>query len=164
LKGAIAMFHVGDKIVYPMHGAGIIEGIESRMINGKEVLYYNIKIISGNIKLMLPVENHSQMQLRPIISKDDAKDILENFDKISDSEDTTWNKRYKANVDKLRKGDILNVATVLKELIKREHDCGLSTGDRKMLILTKNIFCSEINLAIGIDVDTIYKSLTSAIL
>ncbi len=158
------MFHVGDKIVYPMHGAGIIEGIESRMINGKEVLYYNIKIISGNIKLMLPVENHSQMQLRPIISKDDAKDILENFDKISDSEDTTWNKRYKANVDKLRKGDILNVATVLKELIKREHDCGLSTGDRKMLILTKNIFCSEINLAIGIDVDTIYKSLTSAIL
>ena len=147
-----------------MHGAGIIEGIESRMINGKEVLYYNIKIISGNIKLMLPVENHSQMQLRPIISKDDAKDILENFDKISDSEDTTWNKRYKANVDKLRKGDILNVATVLKELIKREHDCGLSTGDRKMLILTKNIFCSEINLAIGIDVDTIYKSLTSAIL
>ncbi len=158
------MFHVGDKIVYPMHGAGIIEGIESRMINGKEVLYYNIKIISGNIKLMLPVENHSQMQLRPIISKDDAKDILENFDKISDSEDTTWNKRYKANVDKLRKGDILNVATVLKELIKREHDCGLSTGDRKMLILTKNIFCSEINLAIGFDVDTIYKSLTSAIL
>ena len=158
------MFHVGDKIVYPMHGAGIIEGIESRMINGKEVLYYNIKIISGNIKLMLPVENHSQMQLRPIISKDDAKDILKNFDKISDSEDTTWNKRYKANVDKLRKGDILNVATVLKELIKREHDCGLSTGDRKMLILTKNIFCSEINLAIGIDVDTIYKSLTSAIL
>ena len=157
------MFRVGDKIVYPMHGAGIIEDIQSKTINGKESKYYVIHIISGNIKLMLPVENHSQMQLRPIISKDDAKQILENFDKISDCEDTTWNKRYKANVDKLRKGDILNVATVLKGLIKRDHDCGLSTGDRKMLILTKNIFCSEINLAIGIDIETIYNSLTSAI-
>ncbi len=151
------MFSVGDKIVYPMHGAGIIDAIETKEVGGKSVDYYKVKIGGGNIVLMIPVNNTSAVQLRPIISKKQAEDVLNDFGTECEENDVPWNKRYKTNIDKLKTGDIKNVSAVLYELISREKNHGLSTSDRKMFILTKSIFCSELSSALDIPSADIFE-------
>lgn len=155
------MFKVGEKIVYPMHGAGIIESIEGREINGKNILYYRVKIFSGNITLMIPVENSSGVQLRPIVSSEHARQIIDSFDNAKEDIDIPWNKRYKENVDKLKSGTVENVAEVLSGLIIREKKHGLSTSDRKMFILTKSILCSELNAALKTDTSEVFEEILS---
>jgi CarD family transcriptional regulator len=142
------LFNIGDKIVYPMHGAGVIEDVETKQLAGKDVDYYKVKINCGNIMLMVPVENISGVQLRAVISESEAKAVLDSFADNRLECDLPWNKRYKFNVDMLKTGDIKKVAAVRCELINREKEHGLSTSDRKMFILTKNIFCSEIATAL----------------
>ncbi len=145
------MFKVGDKVVYPMHGAGVIEAIEFKEIGGKTVEYFRVRIYSGNIKLMIPVSNPSGVQLRPVVSKEEAARIIDSFDSDRTSSNIPWNKRYKENIDKLKSGTADNVAGVLNDLILREKKHGLSTSDRKMFILTKSILCSELNTALETD-------------
>ena len=153
------MFSVGEKIVYPMHGAGVIDSIETKEIGGKPTDYYKVRITSGNIMLMIPVENNSAMQLRSVISKEKAKTVLENFGSQTEELDIPWNKRYKYNVDRLKTGEIENVSDVLCELINREKNHGLSTSDRKMFILTKSIFCSELSAALEIPSADIFEEI-----
>ena len=124
------MFNVGDKIVYPMHGAGVIDGIETKQLSGKNVDYYKVKITNGNILLMIPVDNPSGVQLRSVISQEKAKSVIGGFGENRVDCDLPWNKRYKTNVDLLKTGEIDNVSAVLCELIKREKEHGLSTSDR----------------------------------
>ncbi len=155
------MFKVGEKIVYPMHGAGIIESIDQREINGKNIQYYRVKIYSGNITLMIPVENSSGVQLRPVVSKEHARQVIDSFDNAKDDIDIPWNKRYKENVDKLKSGTVENVADVLSGLIIREKKHGLSTSDRKMFILTKSILCSELNAALETDTSEVFEEILS---
>ena len=155
------MFSVGEKIVYPMHGAGMIEAIEEREIDGNTVPYYRVKIISGNITLMIPVNNTSGVKLRPVVSKTEARRVIDGFDNMKDDSDIPWNKRYKENVDKLKSGAIDSVADVLSRLIIREKNHGLSTSDRKMFILTKSILCSELNAALETDSAEIFEEILS---
>lgn len=155
------MFSVGEKIVYPMHGAGVVDSIETKEVGGKKLDYYKVKIVSGNIMLMIPVNNPSGVQLRPIISKAEAESVLENFGKKDNEPDVPWNKRYKLNIDRLKTGDIGNVSAVLSELISRERTHGLSTSDRKMFILTKSIFCSELSFALDIPSAEIFEQILS---
>lgn len=155
------MFKVGEKIVYPMHGAGEIEAIEERIIDEKAVKYYRVKIYSGNITLMVPVNNTSGVQLRPVVSKAEARRIIEGFDCMKEDPDIPWNKRYKENVDKLKTGTVDSVADVLSGLIQREKNHGLSTSDRKMFILTKSILCSELNAALETDTSEIFEEILS---
>ena len=155
------MFCVGDKIVYPMHGAGVIDSIETKEIGGKSVDYYKVRIVSGNITLMIPVNNPSGVQLRSIISKNEAESVLRNFGTQTEECDVPWNKRYKLNIDRLKTGTIENVSSVLCELINREKDHGLSTSDRKMFILTKSIFCSELSFALDMPSADIFEQIIS---
>ncbi len=145
------MYAIGDKIVYPMHGTGYIENIETKEIGGRKADYYAIHIINGNIDLCLPVESKAELQLRPITPAKEASRILSDFENQEIDTNITWNKRYQINMERLKKGDMESVAQVVKELMIRDVTNGLSTGDRKMLILSRHILVTEMAIVLGMD-------------
>jgi len=149
------MFHVGDKIVYPMHGAGIIESIEEKEILGKKESYYVVKMPIGEMKVMIPVKNCREIGIREVISKQDADKVFEILLDQRKSCSSNWNKRYRENMMKIKSGNIFEVADVVRTLILREKEKGLSTGEKKMLNSAKQILISELVLAKGLDQDTI---------
>ena len=145
------MYAIGDKIVYPMHGTGYIENIETKEIGGRKADYYAIHIINGHIQLSLPVESKAELQLRPITPRDTAARILSDFENQEIDTNITWNKRYQINMERLKKGDMESVAQVVKELMIRDVTNGLSTGDRKMLILSRHILVTEMAMVLEMD-------------
>ena len=153
------MFNIGQNIVYPMHGAGVVEAIETKVVDGKPSDYYKVRIITGNINLMVPVDNVSGVRMREVIDPSRAAEMIMRFDSFRSESNVPWNKRYKTNVDRLKSGDIEDVAGVLADLISREKTHGLSTSDRKMFILARNIFCSEFSVALGIPCDQIFDTI-----
>jgi len=157
------VFSVGQNIVYPMHGAGVVEAIESRAIGGKTSDYYKVRIFTGNINLMVPVASVSGVHMRDVIDKDRAQYMLAHFAEFGSGDDVPWNKRYKVNVERLKTGAIEDVAGVLCDLIAREKTHGLSTSDRKMFILTKNIFCSEIAIALECERESVFDSIMQTV-
>ncbi len=157
------MFSVGQNIVYPMHGAGVVEAIESRVVGGNTADYYKVRIFSGNINLMVPVSNTVGIHMRDVVEKSRAEHVLSHFAEYASCDDVPWNKRYKVNVERLRSGDIEAVAGVFCDLIGREKTHGLSTSDRKMFILTKNIFCSEIAVALDCEREEIFDRIMQTI-
>lgn len=143
------MFKTGDRILYPMHGTGIIENIEMKNILGKECQYYIVNLPNKNMKVMIPVEREEKLKLREIVKTSMIPDIFENFDKDYVDEGLNWNKRYKANLEKVKSGDIFELVDVIRELMQRDKLRGLSTGERKMLNDSKYLFISEISMASG---------------
>lgn len=141
------MFKVGDKVVYPMHGAGIIESIEEREVLGEIRSYYIMRIPVGDMKVMIPRDNVKEIGLRGIIGLDEMPQILRILKDRTDTMNTNWNKRFRCNMDKIKTGSIFEVAEVVRNLILRERDKGLSTGERKMLESAKQIMVSELVLA-----------------
>ncbi|NLY73841.1 MAG: CarD family transcriptional regulator [Firmicutes bacterium] len=141
------MFNVGDKVVYPMHGAGIIEGIEEREISGEKRSYYVIKLPMGEMKAMIPMNKANEVGLRQII---DEKEILKVFDvlkKETSNMPMNWNHRYRINLEKIKSGSIFEVAEVVRNLASRDRQKGLSTGEKKMLENARRILLSELVLA-----------------
>lgn len=140
------MYAIGDKIVYPMHGAGIIEAIEERVVLGKKQNYYIMRIPAGDMTVMIPEDTCEEIGVRFIIGKDEAGKVLEAFRNIPVVEDNNWNKRHRDNMIKIKSGDIYQVMTVVKELMFRDKQKGLSTSERKMLASAKQIVISELVL------------------
>lgn len=140
------MFNIGDKVVYPMHGAGIIEAIEEKEILGTKKRYYVMSIPVGDMKVMIPLDNVRQVGLREIIDGEEVEQVFsvlrDNHSKLS----TNWNRRYRMNMEKIKSGDIFKVAEVVSSLMNREKDKGLSTGERKMLENARQILISELVL------------------
>lgn len=142
------MFNVGDKVAYPMHGAGIIERIEDKEILGEIRKYFILKLPLKKMDVMIPVENAEMLGLRYIVGKDVVEEVINIFSQeISDMSDN-WNRRYRNNLEKIKSGDILEVARVVKDLIIMDNSKGLSTGEKKMLVNTKQILVSEVVLAL----------------
>ena len=141
------MFQVGDKIVHPMHGAGIIDGVVSRQINGVMRDYYTLKLSVGGMTLMIPTENSAEIGVRPVVEPETIDSVLQALPELQVEEDTNWNRRYRENMLRLKSGDLLEVARVMKGLLQRESEKGLSTGERKLLHTVRQIFASEIALA-----------------
>jgi len=141
------MFAIGDKIVYPMHGAGIIEAIEEKEILGERKQYYVMRIPVGDMKVMIPINNASCIGIRGIINRKDADAVFKSLESKSHEENTNWNKRYRENMNKIKSGNVFEVADVVKSLMVRERTKGLSTGERKMLNSAKQILISELVLA-----------------
>ncbi|MBC7764925.1 MAG: CarD family transcriptional regulator [Hyphomonadaceae bacterium] len=141
------MFKIGDKIVYPMHGAGVIESIEEKEILGTRQQYYVMKMPIGEMKVMIPLSNVADIGIRAIIDADAAENVIHYFKTITTSTTANWNKRYRENMIKIKSGDIEEVAIVVKNLMLRDREKGLSTGERKMLNNAKQIFLSELLLA-----------------
>jgi len=140
------MFKVGDKIVYPMHGAGTIESIEEKDILGEKQKYYIIKM-PGEVKVMVPTTKAEEVGVRNIIDKESASNVFKVFDQDKTDMAVNWNKRYRDNMDKIKSGDIYEVADVVRNLSFKQKEKGLSTGEKKMLTNAKQILVSELALA-----------------
>lgn len=147
----VTMYNVGDKIVYPMHGAGIIESIEDKEILGKSCRYYVMKIPVGDLKVMIPTNNVDDIGIRNIISISEADKVFKILSNEQYDLSSNWNKRYKDNMIKIKSGNIFEVADVVGGLMHRDRDKGLSTGERKMLSSAKQILISELVLAKGLN-------------
>ncbi len=145
------MYNIGDKIVYPMHGAGIIESIEEKEILGQKKSYYVVKIPVGEMKVMIPTSNVTDIGIREVISNQDADKVLATLGEMEQSSNNNWNKRYRENMTKIKSGNIFEIACVVRSLIQRDRDKGLSTGERKMLNSAKQILVSELVLAKNIE-------------
>lgn len=140
------MFNVGDKIVYPMHGAGTIDAIEEKDILGEKQNYYIIKM-PGEVKVMVPISKASDIGVRSVIDKAEAGKVLEILEANETEMSNNWNKRYKENMEKMKSGSIYEVADVVRNLSYKQKEKGLSTGEKKMLNNAKQILVSELVLA-----------------
>ncbi|SDZ25715.1 transcriptional regulator, CarD family [Proteiniborus ethanoligenes] len=141
------MFDIGDKIVYPMHGAGIIIAIEEKEILGKKRKYYIMKMPMGDMKVMVPIDNIEDIGIREVINHEEIEQVLAVLADDKTKMPQNWNRRYRANMDKIKSGDIYEIAGVVRNLIIRDREKGLSTGERKMLNNAKQMLVSEIVLA-----------------
>ena len=141
------MFSAGDKIAHPMHGAGIIEGIEEKKINGQVRKYYVLRLTAGGMTVLIPLESCEAVGIRPIVSAEEAENIMNSVSEIEYDMTQNWNQRYRENMLRIKSGDLLEVAKVIKGLIEREKEKSLSTGERKMLRLAKQILISELVLS-----------------
>ncbi len=144
------MYNVGDKIVYPMHGAGEIVAIEEKEILGQKQNYYILKMPIGDMRVMIPTEHCFEIGIREIICKNDVRKVFEVFCSECGAVNSNWSKRYRENMLKIKSGNIYEVADVVKTLMLRDKEKGLSTGERKMLCNAKQILISELVLAEGI--------------
>ncbi|NLK86208.1 MAG: CarD family transcriptional regulator [Clostridiaceae bacterium] len=141
------MYSIGDKIVYPMHGAGVIESIEEREILGCKQDYYVLKMPVGDMKVMIPTRNVDGIGIREVIESSDVDKVYEILQDHSVNVTNNWNKRYRENMTKIRSGNIYEVADVVRILMKRDREKGLSTGEKKMLNSARQILVSELVLA-----------------
>lgn len=156
-------YKIGDRVMYPMHGAGVIEAIEDKEILGEIHSYYVLRMPAGDMKVMIPMKNAVEIGVRDIISTDEAKDVLAHFDARMCGEDSNWNKRHRENMEKLKSGNIRDVLDVVKHLMCRDRKKGLSTSERKMLTNAKQILISELVLANAAGMDEIEQRLKNAI-
>lgn len=138
------MFQVGDKIVHPMHGAGVVDSIVSKKVNGVVREYYLLKIPVGGMLVMIPTTNSEEIGVRPVVNSAEADRIIASIPDIEVDMTANWNRRYRENMLRLKSGDLTEVARVVKGLALRDTDRGLSTGERKMLHSAKQILISEI--------------------
>ena len=140
------MFNVGDKIVYPMHGAGTIDSIEEKDILGEKQSYYILKM-PGEVKVMIPTAKAEEVGVRNIIDKESAEKVIGILEQDETAMDKNWNKRYRYNMEKMKSGNIYEVADVVRNLSFKQKEKGLSTGEKKMLNNAKQILVSELVLA-----------------
>ena len=140
------MFNIGDKVVYPMHGAGIIQDIEEKNILGEKTAYYIIKM-PGEVKVMVPTAKAEEIGMRNIIDGETASKVFQVLETDSTEMSLNWNKRYRDNMEKMKSGDIYEVADVVRNLSFKQKERGLSTGEKKMLLNAKQILVSELVLA-----------------
>ena len=139
------MFNIGDKIVYPMHGAGTIESIEEKDILGEKQSYYIIKM-PGEVKVMVPTSKAEDIGVRNIISKEGAEKVFNVLEHDSTEMSSNWNKRYRDNMEKMKSGDIYEIADIVRNLSFKQKEKGLSTAEKKMLTNAKQILVSELVL------------------
>ena len=148
------MFSIGDLVVHPMHGAGVIDDIVRERVAGTTKEYYVFKMPMGGLILKIQRENSHAIGIRKVISKAEADELLEEIPAIAVEHNANWNKRYQENLLRLKSGDLREVAQVIKGLMRRDTLRGLSTGERKMLHSAKQIMISELVLVLDSD----YKS------
>lgn len=141
------MFRVGDKIVHPMHGAGIVDEIVTRKVNGVLRDYYSLRLPVGGMLVMIPTENCGEIGVRAVLTAEEADRVLGEIADIQVELEPNWNQRYRENMLRLKSGDLLEVSKVVKCLMLRDSRRGLSTGERKMLHSAKQILVSEISVA-----------------
>ena len=155
-------FRVGDRIAHPMHGAGVIDEIVTKRINGKDRDYYALKLPAGDMLVLVPVETCEAIGVRPIVKPDEVEKIIGAIPALEVEMTSNWNKRYRENMLRIKSGDLLEVASVIKGLTRRDRERGLSTGERKMLHSAKQILISEIVLSESASYEEVEARLDSA--
>lgn len=156
------MFKIGDKVVYPMHGAGVIESIEEKEVLGEKRQYYILQLPVGDMKVMIPINNGEGVGLREVIDWEGVERVLHILRQQCSAMSPNWNRRYRANLEKIKSGNIYEVAEVVRNLIKRDREKGLSSGERKMLENARQILISELVLATELEEDKAQSLLDGA--
>ena len=156
------MFQVGDKVVHPMHGAGVIDSIVREKISGKAMEFYVFKMPISRLTLKIPTENSAAIGVRAIKSVDEIEAVIARIPKLGI--DMTSNHRYRENMDRLKSGDLDEVSAVIKALMHRDSTRGLSNGERKMLHIAKQILVSEIVLAEDVEYPAAESRVNAAML
>jgi len=141
------MFKIGDKIVYPMHGAGIIEGIEEKEILGDKRQYFVLRMPIGDMKVMVPISNVDTIGIRKVIAVEEIREVFNVLQQEDSPMSTNWNRRYRSNMEKIKSGNVYDLAEVVRNLTSRDKEKGLSTGEKKMLDSARQILLSELVLA-----------------
>jgi len=142
------MFQVGDKAVYPGHGVGVIEAIETKRISGKEQSFYILRFVDNGMTIMVPKDNVKSAGLRTVIRKIDVRkvmEILKNRDVTINNQ--TWNRRYREYMEKINTGSIYEIAEVLRDLHLLKNEKELSFGEKKILYMAKNLLVKELAIA-----------------
>ncbi len=145
------MFTKGDKIVYPMYGAGIIEDLESKEVDGVTQPYYVLRIPVGNLKIMVSALKADFLGIRQVFSKDKVMSIITSVASVPVEMSENWNQRYKDNMEKIKSGDLMEVVVVFRNLLLRERERGLSSAEKKLLTTAKQIIVSELILSQDIE-------------
>lgn len=157
------MFHIGDKIVHPMHGAGIVENIVDQKVGNVSRSYYVLKMPLAGMMVMVPTQSSEEIGVRPVIDSQKADEVIRSLPNIEVDTTQNWNKRYRENMMRIKSGNLLEVARVVKSLMVRERERGLSTGERKMLHSAKQILISEIVLAKSSDYEEVENRINKAL-
>lgn len=155
------MFEIGNKVVYPMHGAGVIVGIERQEYLGRECPYYVIHLLNNEMQVMIPVEKADDLGLRGVNGRERLQEVYGILKSCARDLPENWNHRYRANMEKLKTGRIQEMAEVIKDLHLREQEKGLSTGEKKMLENALEILISEISLSSNTDCADVRRNLFS---
>lgn len=140
-------FDVGETVVYPHHGAAVIEEITTRTIRGEAKKYLTLRVAQGDLTIQVPAENVDLVGVRDVVGEDGLAEVLEVLRAPFAEEPTNWSRRYKANGEKIASGNILKVSEVVRDLSRRGSGKGLSTGEKRMLAKARQILTSELALA-----------------
>ena len=136
--------NIGEKVVYPMHGAGTITGIEENEVGGVVSSYYVFRLPMGNMKLMLPVDKVAEMGLRELISPAQVEQVVEVLRAESEPVQGSWNKRFHANLERLKSGNILEAAAIARNLSRQNSKKKISSGEKRLLDLSRQLVISEL--------------------
>ena len=145
------MYQIGDKIVHPMHGAGVIESIVEEKISGKLIPFYVFKMPISGLTLKIPTANSEMIGIRAVSTAETIEKVIGQIPSLSIDMTANWNHRYRENMERIKSGNLLEVAGVIKALMHRDSERGLSNGERKMLHSAKQILISEIVLAESVE-------------
>lgn len=160
------MYNIGDRIVHPMHGAGVITDIEELEILGEKREYYVLDVSCGRVGVKIPVDKCGEIGVRPVIDKDKIGDVLCILAQEADEMPENWNKRYRENMDRLKTGDITEVAALVRDIAKADSDNSkkLSSGEKKILNTAINILQSEIMLSADISPEKALEMIEDAMM
>ena len=145
------MYKVGDKVVYPHHGAGTVVKKESREVLGQKREYLTIRILHNDMTVQVPAENAEKVGLRKVIDEVMVEKVVKALSGGGTAMPKNWNRRFKHNRDKMKTGDIFELAEVVRNLSLRDHEKGLSTGEKQMFVKAKKILASELMYAKAMD-------------
>ena len=145
------MFSVGDRIVCPMHGAGVIRKIEEKEILGQKREYYILQLPGNDMNVMIPVEMDSSTGIRGVVPQQALQGVVDLLRSESTQMSSNWNRRHRENMEKLRSGEILQVAEVVRNLIRADRRKNLAAGEKKLLANAMQILISELVLAGDMD-------------
>ena len=143
-------FDVGDKVVYPHHGAAVIEGRQTKTAFGEEREYFVLRLAFGDLTLNVPVDNTAEVGLRGVIDAEEVPDVFEVLGKKDARTPTNWSRRFKNHEEKLKSGDVYQVAEVVRNLALRDQEKGLSAGEKRMLAKARQILVSELTFALDV--------------
>ncbi|MGV0335226.1 CarD family transcriptional regulator [Corynebacterium kroppenstedtii] len=159
-------FNIGDTVVYPHHGAAVIEKKEQRQIKGETVDYLILKVHQGDLTVRVPEKNAESVGVRDVVGEEGLLKVFSVLRETDVEEAGNWSRRYKANQERLASGDVNKVAEVVRDLWRRDQDRGLSAGEKRMLAKARQVLVGELALADGTDdakADAMYQEAQEAI-
>ncbi|MEW6439361.1 MAG: CarD family transcriptional regulator [bacterium] len=160
-QAAFAEFNVGDKAVYPAHGVGVIEAIETKVISGSEQTFYIMRILQNGMTILIPKGNVDSVGLRQVISEKEVRriyDILGQKEMARDNHQT-WNRRYREYTEKIKTGSVFEIAEVLRVLFRLKRKKELSFGEKKILDTATSLLVKEISVARNMGEDRVQDEL-----